>query len=93
MHSSVPQSEWQVTRTPPAPSGGGRQDEKENEHETSSPVPQFSGPITRTMARHGAEGVDRTKKKEGTIPNPAQNSENTSWATIERLEYSDQPRH
>ena len=25
---------------------------KENEHEKTSPVPQFSGPITQTMAQH-----------------------------------------
>ena len=41
-----------IPKTPPAPRGEDRQDEKETNTKNDSPVPQLSGPITQTTARH-----------------------------------------
>ena len=78
----APGSEW----------GGIGRTKKKTKRKNDNPVPQLIGPITRTTARHRAGSVDRTEYA-GTTPNPAQNSQNVSRATIERPDYADQHRH
>ena len=75
---------------PPAPRWGGRQDEKET---NTKNIQSCASIEWSDYPDYGPALSGEDEKNEGTTTNSAQNSENVFWATLERPDHPDQPRH